>query len=69
MSDYRDVFGDDVASGLGLGRRPRVDRRKAVEEYYEDPAEAFSRAAEFMQPPGGDIPVPFAATFIPGNRK
>ncbi len=64
MADYGRVFGEEVALGLGLGSPPILSPETAVKEYRENPADAFSRVAELMQPPGGAIPIPFATTVI-----
>lgn len=47
MADFRQVFGE-VALGHGLA--PSTADR--VAEYDEDPADAFTRHAAFLQPPG-----------------
>ncbi len=60
MNDYGRVFGEEVASGLGLRSSPLPSRQESIEDYRADPAAAFSRMAELMQPPGGAIPLPFA---------
>lgn len=58
MDDYRRVFGEEVALGLGLVRPPLV--RETIADYEADPAGAFTRMAERLQPPGGALPVPFS---------
>ena len=64
MADYRHLFGDGVALGLGLGQPSLPTRDEAIAEYQKDPASAFSRMAEALQPSGSEVPFPFAVTEV-----